>query len=143
MKTTCKYCGIVDKPHHCPHSKKYRKTDNVRVDKKIYRTTKYQKVRQDVLNDYNYICLWSLYVDGEIKPADEVHHIVEILENEKLAYEYDNLIPLEYYNHHDKVHELYKKDKAKIQDLLRKMCIDYKNGDKTLGKYRECIPPTM
>lgn len=135
MKITCKYCGIVSKPHHCPNNK--RITDKDRTDKKVYRTGRYQKVREEVLKDYNYTCLWSLYVDGIIKAADETHHIVEILEDENLAYDYDNLIPLEYYNHHDVVHELYKKDKAKVQEILRKMCNDYKNGDKTLGKYKK------
>lgn len=133
MKMSCKYCGIVDKPHHCPHSK--RKTDNTRVDKKIYKTGRWISLRQEVLEDYNNICLWSLYVDGKIKAANVVHHIEEVLEHEDLAYEYSNLIPLEYYNHVI-VHELYRKEKVKVQELLRKMINDYKSGDRTLAKYK-------
>lgn len=136
MKITCKYCGIVDKPHHCPHVKKYRKIDNNRVDKQIYKSNEWIKLRLKVLDNYNSICLWSLYVDGKIKPAKVVHHIREVLEDEDLAYEFDNVIPLEYYNH-VLVHELYKKDKAKVQELLSKMCKDYNNGDMVLGKYKQ------
>ena len=138
MKTTCRYCGIVDKPHKCPHAKTYRKTDRNRADKKIYKTARYQRLREDILDDYNHICLWSLYVDSKIETANEAHHIVEILDNEDLAYEYENLIPLEGYNH-DKVHELYKRDKARVQSLLKKMCKYYINGDRELGKYKDYL----
>lgn len=138
MKVTCKYCGIVDKPHNCPHNK--RKTDRTRTDKQVYKDIRWRRLRDTVLEDYNYVCLWSLYVDADSKVlvADRVHHIVEILKDESLAFDYDNLIPLEQYNH-DKVHELYKKDKLKVQQLLRMMCKDYQNGDRTRGKYKNWI----
>lgn len=141
MKVTCKYCGIVDKPHHCPHS---RKTNNSRVDKKIYKNPIWLQLRADVMENYNNICLWSLYVDGKIVHADEVHHIVEVLDNAELAYEYSNLIPLEFYNH-KRVHKLYKRDKKKVQGILRCMLNDYANGDRTLGKYKNVlgIPPAF
>ena len=34
MKTTCKNCGIVNKPHVCPQIK--RKTNNNREDRRVY-----------------------------------------------------------------------------------------------------------
>lgn len=136
MKITCKYCGIVNKPHKCPRVK--RKDDSNRSDKKLYRTSLWQSTRQNVLDNFNNICLWSLYVDGVIRSADVVHHIVEVLEDESLAFEDDNLIPLEYYNHKE-VHELYKRDKAKVQGLLRLMTETYSKGDKTLGKYKNYL----
>lgn len=136
MKTTCKYCGIVDKPHHCPYSK--RKVDNTRSDKKLYRTSMWQSTRQNVLDNYNNICLYSLYVQGVIIKANVVHHIVEVLDDESLAFEGDNLIPLEYYNH-TLVHELYKKDKERTQSLLRLMLQSYTKGDITLGKYKNYL----
>ncbi|RXI50185.1 hypothetical protein DP124_11990 [Clostridium tetani] len=140
MKTTCKYCGIVDKPHICPYKK--RKTNYNRTDKKIYSSRIWKDLRQQILNDFNNICLWSLYVDGEVIGANTVHHIVELLENESVAYEYDNLIPLEYYNH-EYIHELYKKDKKKVQKLLKLMLKSYKRGDRTLGKFKKYIPPLL
>ncbi len=137
MKTTCKYCGIVDRPHHCPHSK--RKADRTRIDNKVYESKEYREVREEVLSDYNYICLWSLYVDGRIRAADVTHHIVEILEDESKATDYNNLIPLSDYSHKNEVHVLYLSDKVKTQDLLMEMLRDYKNGDMTLGKYKNKV----
>lgn len=141
MKVTCKSCGIVNKPHICPHKKENRRRyDKDREDKKIYKTKRWQELREQVLQDYNYICLWSFYIDGEIVEANEVHHIVEILEDESKAYDDDNLIPLEYWQH-KYIHDLYKKNKAKAQELLHKMQESYVKGDRTLGKYKKYIPP--
>lgn len=136
MKMACKYCGIVDKPHDCPHKKRY--SSKKRTDNKIYKTARWQELRADILDDYNNICLWSLYVDGDVVVADTVHHIVEVSASPYLAFEKENLIPVEFYTH-KAIHELYKKDKKQIQRLLRMMCSDYKNGDFTLGKYKSYI----
>lgn len=136
MKTTCRYCGIVNKPHVCPHIK--RKTNNNREDRRVYKTSKWQRTRESILDKYNHMCLWNLYIEGRVVSADEVHHIVEILEDESLAYDEDNLIPLEYYNH-TMVHEMYKRNKNKTQQLLRMMIDSYREGDKTLGKYKDFI----
>ena len=136
MKTTCKICGIVNKPHVCPHIK--RKTNNNREDKKIYRTSKWQRSRELALDEYNHVCLWSLYVEGRVVKADVVHHIIEVLEDESLAYDEDNLIPLEYYNH-TLVHEMYKRNKTKTQLLLTEMIESFRNGDKTPGKFKDFI----
>lgn len=138
MKKTCKYCGIVDKQHHCPYNKVKWNKDNQRADKKVYRDIRWINLRTEVLDDYNHICLWSLYVDGQTLVANRVHHIIEVLDDETLVYDYDNLIPLEYYNH-NLIHELYKKDKAKVQELLRLMIESYRKGDKTLGKYNHVV----
>ncbi len=135
MKTTCKYCGIVDKPHKCPHNK--RKTDRTRTDNKVYESKEYRNIRRIVLSDYNYMCLWSLYVDGKIRKADVTHHIVEILDDESKATDYNNLIPLSDYIHIPEVHRLYLIDKLETQLLLREMLKDFKNNDMTLGKYKE------
>ncbi|MBE6051610.1 MAG: hypothetical protein E7214_13425 [Clostridium sp.] len=137
MKTTCKYCGIVNKPHKCPHSK--RKADRTRKDNKIYESKEYRRLRTEVLEDYNYTCLWSLYVDGKVITADRTHHIIEILEDESKAIEYDNLIAL-HNKVHEVIHKLYKEGlniKSELQDLLLKMNESYKKGDRTLGKYKK------
>lgn len=137
MKTTCKYCGIVDRPHNCPHVK--RKTDRTRADNKVYESKEYREVRQEVLEDHDYICLWSLYIDGKIVKADITHHIIEVLEDESKATDYFNLIPLQAFNHKHQVHRLYLINKEKMQELLRNMLYDFKNGDKELGKYRDKV----
>ncbi|MBE6047764.1 MAG: hypothetical protein E7213_05050 [Clostridium sp.] len=139
MKVTCKYCGIVNKPHKCPHNK--RKADRNRIDNKIYESKEYRSLRAEVLEDFNYTCLWSLYVDGKVIEGDRTHHIIEIVQDESKAVEYDNLISLNN-KAHEEVHRLYKEGlgiKESIQDLLLNMNESYKTGDKTLGKYRKQI----
>lgn len=135
MKMTCKYCGIVSKPHKCPNIKNKWNRDNNRKDKKIYRTNRWQNTRDSILDSYNHICLWSLYVDGVIVKANTVHHIVELLEDETLAYDEENLITLEQYKH-NYIHELYKTNKIQVQDLLRLMVKSYRDDDRTIGKYK-------
>lgn len=135
MKVSCSYCGIVEKPHICPHSK--RKTDRNRKDNKIYESKSYRSIRQIVLRDYRHMCLWSLYVDGNVKKATDTHHIIEILDDESKATDYDNLIPLTRFNHRVVVENLYKINKEETQELLRDMLKDFKRFDFTLGKYKE------
>ncbi|WP_321994237.1 hypothetical protein [Clostridium butyricum] len=110
-----------------------------RKDDSLYNTKRWKKLRKNILDDYDNICLWSLYVQGKTLEADRVHHIVEVLEDETLVYEYDNCFPLEKYNHYY-IHELYKsRYKEQIRELLRKMLRDYNNGDRTLNKYKNDI----
>ena len=140
MKMSCKYCGIVEKPHNCPKAIK-RKTNRTRTDKKHYESKSYKKNRKRVLNDYDNLCLWSLYIVGRVEVAEETHHIIEILEDETKAEDYNNLIPLTIKSH-DIVHEYYNRGgivKEKVQELLRLMLNDYKRGDITLKKYRDYL----
>lgn len=143
---SCKYCGIVDKPHKCPHIKTKWKRDNNRADKKIYRRIMWQKTRENILEEYNHICLWSFYIDGIITRADTVHHIYELIENETMAYEEYNLIPLRKYQH-NYIHKLYKSNKHELQELLKKMIRSYREGDRTMKKYKtefkKISPPTF
>lgn len=137
MKVSCKYCGIVTKPHVCPYNK--RKTDRTRIDNKVYESKEYRELRAQVLEDYKYICLWSLYIKGKGVEADRTHHIIEVVQDESKATDYFNLIPLNHLEH-DEVHRLYKLNpiiKAEIQQLLRDMIKSFNEGDKTLGKYKE------
>lgn len=144
MKITCNYCGIVDRPHQCPHSK--RKTDRTRVDNKVYESKTYRRVRQEVLTDHKDMCLWNLYINGKVIKADTTHHIIEILEDESLADDYDNLIPLQESRNHKEVHRLYNlnnKTKIKIQLLLSDMLEAYKDNNLTLGLYKERLSETL
>lgn len=134
MKISCRYCGIVDKPHICTRRKRTR--DRTRKDNKVYDSKEYRKARKKVLETYNGICLWSLYVDGQIVKADVTHHIVEVLDDITKGKSYDNLIPLSNKSH-DIVHRLYKINKEAIQNILYSMIEDYKIGDFKLKKYRD------
>ena len=136
MKTTCKHCGIVSKPHICPYIQ--RRNNSNRKDKRLYKTQRWQDKRKDTLDKYNGMCLWSFYVDGRVKSANEVHHIVEVLEDETLTFDDDNLVPLEFYTH-KRIHKLYKESKEQkenVQKLLRKITEEYRSGDRTIGKYK-------
>lgn len=136
IKRSCCRCGkIHTRDYRCAYQ---RKTDNNREDYKLYNTKAWRQLRLNVLKDYNYICLYSFYVDGVIAKADTVHHIEEINSNKELAYDYNNLIPLEGYNH-SQVHELYKKDKLKVQQLLKNILKDYNSNNRTLGKYKDFV----
>ena len=63
MKTTCAYCGIVDRPHICPYRK--RRTDRTRIDNKIYESKEYRKLRKEVLEDFNYVDVFSFYIEDK------------------------------------------------------------------------------
>lgn len=136
MKTTCKYCGIVENPHSCPH--KRRRTDRNRIDNKIYESDEYRNLHKDVLADYNHIDIWCMYVHCRVVRGNITHHVIEIIEDESLALEYDNLIPVNDRSHKE-IHILYKDLKIKrlIQALQTEMAKDFLNGDRTVGKYKE------
>lgn len=121
-------CRVHTKDHICEAKRKRRQTLNKgRVDRSIYGGSKWRTIRSQVLENCNYICLYTLYKEGKIVKADCVHHIVEILEDESLCYEEDNLIGLSN-DKHKLVHELYKKDKKRVQDELRKMKRSWEKG---------------
>lgn len=135
MKITCKHCGIVEKPHRCPKISKEKRN---RIDSKAYSKRGYKTVRSLVLGNHNFLDLYSLFVESKYITANITHHIIEVLEDESKAEDYDNLIPVSKESH-DKIHELYKIDKNSMQKLLVNMLKDYANGEKTLGKYKEEI----
>lgn len=138
MKTTCAYCGIVDRPHICPHKK--RKTDRTRKDNKVYESKEYRKLRKDVLEDFKYVDVFQFYVYSVTVQATTTHHIIEIMEDESQAIEYNNLIPVQEYMSHKAIHSIYKSNdraKKKLQKLLQDMRKDYIEGDRTLGKYEK------
>lgn len=106
-----------------------RREKKDRIDNAVYSTRKWRKLRALVLDEHNYICLYTLYKEGRIEKAECVHHIVEILENEKIAFEEYNLIPLSK-EKHKLIHELYKEDKEKVQEELREYKRRWKAGDR-------------
>jgi len=129
MKKTCKYCGIVDVSHNCPYKSKriYKK----RTDNQMYKTSKWQTLRLVILNKYNYVCLYSFYVERKIIQANIVHHIIEVSEDESKMYDEDNLIPLSY-KAHQEIHDRYRislKEKLKTIDLLRQIKMKWENRD--------------
>ncbi len=142
-KVSCPVCGrIHDRNYICEAKKKRQldksKRDRSRLDSKIYSSSKWKKLRDNIMDDYNSIDLFSYYIFGRVEVAETVHHIIEICEREDLAYDEDNLIPLSNYIHRQIVHKLYKtKCKEQIQLMLRDMLEDWNKGSKELGSYKE------
>ncbi|NFT93948.1 hypothetical protein FDF86_16600 [Clostridium botulinum] len=142
-KVSCPVCGhIHDRNYECSAKKQRQKEkskrDRSRLDSKIYNSSKWKKLRDNVMDEYINIDLFSYYVFSKVEVAETVHHIVEICECEDLAYDEDNLIPLSNYTHRSIVHKLYKtKCKSEIQQLLRDMIKDFWNDKKELGSYKE------
>lgn len=129
----CSACGRVHMNNYMCNIKKKRdrKKKEDRVDSDIYFSSQWRKLRTDVLEDYHNVCLYTFYKEGRAVAADCVHHIVEILEDDSLAYEESNLIPLSY-DKHKLIHELYKEDKEKIQNELRVLKERWEKGDRDI-----------
>ena len=78
-----------------------RKRDKEKAD--FYRSYKWRKLREQVLNDNNYMCKMCKD-NGRVRQATEVHHIEHLSQNWGKRFNYDNLIPLCYDCHH-KIHD--------------------------------------
>lgn len=144
-KVSCQICGKVhDRNYICEAKIKKQieksKSNSKRTDAKIYNTTKWKKLRDNILQEYNTIDLFSYYVIGKIDIADNVHHIVEICDNQDIAYDWDNLIPLREYTHKKIVHKIYKYNieiKKELQQMLIDMLEDWNRGKRELRSYNE------
>ncbi|NKF05293.1 hypothetical protein J1C67_14500 [Clostridium gasigenes] len=136
---SCSGCNkIVPYNHVCKViAKEKSKARNSKEDAHIYNTPEWKRLRKDIHSRYNSVDLWSFYVDGTIKEAKVIHHIIEINANKELAYDYNNVIPLSV-DSHTLIHKLYKtKHKDDVKELLymfKKMYEDNKRLD-YMGKY--------
>ena len=111
--------------------KRDREKKENRIDTDIYFSSQWRKLRTTILEDYQSVCLYTFYTEGRAVVANCVHHIVEIMEDDTLAYEESNLIPLSN-DKHKLIHELYREDKEKIQNELRKMKERWEKGDRNI-----------
>ena len=129
----CSSCGRVHPRGYVCEQKRKRNYEykRDREDTGIYKSRSWDKTRTNILEQYHHMCLYSFYVEGKIIKATDVHHIVEIFDDDSLAYDEDNLIPLSKEKHR-LIHELYKEDKKKIQEELREFKKRWKDGDRKL-----------
>lgn len=141
-KRICKYIGcnkLIDKSQvYCEkHQKKieerkkenYKFYDYSRKDSKewsFYKTKKWEKLREDFLNQYFYIDVYIYYTEKRIVKANTVHHIVEVREDWDRRLDIDNLFPLSD-GTHTKVHKMYERDKEGTQDILRALLNKFKS----------------
>ena len=100
---TCKYCGVVERGHKCPHKKSRQKTGDRKSDrfrKSSAWTNKSIEIRQR--DKYLcQVCLRNLYNTLSFLnwKATEVHHITPIEEDFDRRLDNDNLICLCSYHH--------------------------------------------
>lgn len=132
----CSVCGRIHSRDIICDIKRKRKYEKFkdRTDTGMYNSSKWRSIRNDILDNYNHMCLYTFYKEGRIVKANEVHHIVELLEDEALAYDKDNLIPLSK-EQHRYIHELYKHNKKEIQEELRDIKHRWANGDRNIAPH--------
>ena len=100
---TCKYCGIVNRGHICPHRKKRIKKGNKQSD--AFRKTKaWTNKSIEIRKRDRYLCqmcLRNLYntLDFLNFKMVDVHHITSLEEDYNRRLDNDNLISLCRYHH--------------------------------------------
>lgn len=117
-------CDECAKKYEQEKKEKNRQYDkNVRKNKEnkkydsFYHSREWQRTRDIIIRKYNGLCLYSLIVDKKIVYADVVHHIIEIKSDWDKRLSINNLILLSH-EAHNKIHEMYKKDKVRAMSLL-------------------------
>ena len=117
----CPRCGErIPSGTYCAKCRREaRKTGN-RTDgiRKEYKSAAWTHERESCLRRFSYIDLYALYHDGRIVPADQVHHIEEILDSPERFHDPLNHFPVSQGSHHD-IHWRYKhEDKEAVQKEL-------------------------
>lgn len=86
----------------------------------IYKTKEWRVIRNQVLRRFNYLDMYELKINKRFVKADMVHHIIELSENEALAYNADNLIPLSNKTH-SYIHSEYNKSENKKVNMQKEL----------------------
>ena len=125
----CADCTIQVEAERKNRNKDYDKYTRDKESTEFYNSNTWQLVRQDILNYYNGLCVYSLLVDNKIVMADMVHHIIPLKEDRTLSLNKSNLIPLSN-SIHNVIESEYDKSnycKLNIQRELTKLIELYKN----------------
>lgn len=88
----------------------------------FYKTNDWIDTREYILIKYKYLDLYDYFINNKATTANTVHHIEEIGDSYDLRLDEDNLIPLSPKSH-AKIHKLYRKDKAKTQEILKDILV--------------------
>ena len=113
-KILCKHClKVHDREHECDAKKKHRRmkqqarrNDNrYKVYNDCYNTSRWKKVREQVLKDSNYMCEVCMEL-GKLNHEDiQVHHVEKVKNNVEKMYDIDNLIVV-CREHHNIIEEM-------------------------------------
>ena len=106
--------------HKAIRNKYYDKYVREKKYTDFYNSDEWERVRENILVTYNGIDIYAYYIDKEIELASTVHHIVEVKDDWDKRLELINLFPTTESNH-NKIHQLYKKDKEGTQKLLMQL----------------------
>jgi len=113
----CKHCERQFKKERAEYNKHYDKHIRDRQTAAFYKSPEWIRTREYVLRKYKGLDLYAFFIEKKIVYADTVHHIEELKENWNRRLDINNLFPLSSSNH-NRIHELYKKDKKGTQKLL-------------------------
>lgn len=120
---TCSMCGDIITQDQIRCNSCEKKRNKQRYDRSmithehLYKTTRWCRVRDRVLKQYNFMCVYSLYKYQQVRAAKIIHHIE--LANRENFFDLDNLIPLAF-DVHEKIHSDYSDDvKAELKEMQR------------------------
>lgn len=108
LKHMCPICQKIipiDKPCCDEHGNRHKRYDNnIRygTDNRIhgfYISKEWETIKTATADRYSGLCLWFYFKRNEIKPYDEVHHIIPIRDCWEKRLDPDNLIPLSHAAH--------------------------------------------
>ena len=118
-KAMCAECQEKQQNVDRERYRQYKDHRKDQEEQRIYKTKRWEKLRERVMYRDHYLCQLCLY-NEEIQMADTVHHIEPIKDGGKV-YEKKNLIAL--CDHcHKHVHKAYKtSEKEKIKEKLIKI----------------------
>jgi hypothetical protein len=124
-----RYCDVHQQLSDQKQQQSNKDYDNSRrTDREwlFYKTNAWEQTRCHILSRYNYMDLYSYYVEHIIVQANTVHHIVEVRDDWSKRLDVNNLIPCTN-GTHTRIHKLYLDDKKNTQDLLRQLINKYDN----------------
>lgn len=109
-KIKCQHClKIHDRYHECSAKKKHkrmlqqarRKDERYKVYNDCYNTSRWKKVREEVLKESNYMCEVCRAL-GKLNYTDiQVHHIEKVKDNKEKMYDKNNLLVVCREHHRD------------------------------------------
>ncbi|HCT91087.1 MAG TPA: HNH endonuclease [Lachnospiraceae bacterium] len=116
----------------CPCIKqRYHDYDRMSRDPKsnsFYHSSEWEKVRERAMELDGGLDVYQYMESGKIVAADTVHHIIPLRDDWDKRCEVSNLISL-HHDTHSMIEQLYKKDKAGIQEKLKRMVKAYREQD--------------
>lgn len=112
------------------YKERYRDYDRLSRDKKskeFYDSREWDCARGYALDADGGIDVYLYMTTGEIKAADTVHHIAPIRDAWDRRLDISNLMSL-HHDTHSMIEQLYKKDKTKMQEMLKNMLKEYRES---------------